>query len=229
MADQAHFDARLFEFLDDLAENNDRDWFQAHRRRYIEHVRDPMLRFVAAFAPRLEGLSPHFVADPRPMGGSMFRIHRDVRFSRDKSPYKTMAAAQFRHEVGKDVHAPGFYVHLGRDEVFAGAGLWHPDAAALLAIREAIVADPDGWVALTTAEGFRAALTLGGDTLKRPPRGFDAGHPLIEDLKRKDFVCSATLSREDALRADFIDRFAALCEAAAPLVAFLTRAVGLPF
>jgi len=102
----------LFGFLEELKDNNDRTWFQANKSRYEEQVKSPLLAFIGGFDERLQRLSPHFVADPRPVGGSMFRIYRDVRFAKDKSPYKTAAGIHFRHERAKDVHAPGYYLHL---------------------------------------------------------------------------------------------------------------------
>jgi len=106
----------------------------------------------------------------------MFRIYRDVRFAADKSPYKTHAAAQFRHRAAKDVHAPGFYLHLEPGGCFVGVGIWHPDGPTLAAIRTALVADPPGWTGAIGDRAFKRAFTLGGDALKRPPQGFDPGH-----------------------------------------------------
>ena len=128
---QAHFGRTFFEFLEDLKANNNSEWFKANKERYIDEVRTPLQQFVLDFAPHLKKISPHFVADPRPVGGSIFRIYRDIRFSKDKTPYKTHAAAQFRHKGGKDVHAPGFYLHLAPGEVFAGFGIWRPDSPSL--------------------------------------------------------------------------------------------------
>src|SRR5438105_12571000 len=85
----AYFSPGMFRSLEKLKRNNNRDWFAAHKGEYEEHVRNPMIRFVSDFGPRLRKISSHLVADPRPVGGSMFRIYRDTRFSRDKSPYKT--------------------------------------------------------------------------------------------------------------------------------------------
>ena len=113
MPAQPHFTPRLFKFLRQLKRNNSRDWFQANKERYIADVQQPMLRFIADFAGPLAKISKQFDADPRPVGGSMFRIHRDVRFSRDKSPYKTHVSAHFRHKAtSKDVHGPGGRVCL---------------------------------------------------------------------------------------------------------------------
>lgn len=225
----AHFTPALFEFLSELADNNQRGWFDANRDRYRHAVQEPMLRFIADVAEPLRGISRHFVADPRPSGGSMFRIYRDTRFSRDKRPYKTHAAAQFRHHAGRDVHAPGFYVHIEPGNVFAGAGLWHPPAPTLTAVRGAVVEHPERWKAVTADPSFSSMLSLGGDSLKRAPRGVDPGHPLVDDLKRKDFVCSRRLEDRDVLADGFLDRFIDTCRAAAPLVRFLTEAVGLEF
>ena len=218
-----HFQPELFAFLAELKENNSKEWFQANKDRYRKDVQEPLLTFIAAFSDPLHAISPHFVADPRPSGGSMFRIYRDVRFSRDKSPYKVHAAAQFRHRQGRDVHAPGFYLHLEPDSVFMGSGLWHPAGPTLAAIRAAIVDDPEGW--REASEG----LELGGESLKRGPRGIDPDHPLIEDLKRKDFVCFTNSTQKDACKRGFLDRFTRNCRGSETFVRFLTEAVGLGF
>jgi uncharacterized protein (TIGR02453 family) len=224
---EAHFTPELLGFLSDLKENNNREWFQTNKKRYEREVKEPMLRFISDFGPHLASISSQMVADPRPVGGSMFRIYRDVRFSKDKSPYKTHAAAQFRHVAGKDVHGPGYYVHIAPGEVFAGAGIWRPDGKTLAKIRAAIVERPESWQKAITTPEFVASQRLSGDSLKRPPRGFDPDHPLIDDLKRKDYVSSTVLSEELVCRADFIERYAVICRAAAPFMEFLTEAVGL--
>ena len=160
----------------------------------------------------------------------MFRIYRDVRFSRDKSPYKTYAAAQFRHKKGKDVHAPGYYLHLSPDGVFLGSGIWHPDSAAALRIRESIVERAAAWKRILRGKAFRdGSLQLGGNSLKRPPRGFDADHPLIEDLKRKEFITVTELDANEACRPDFLARYEKICRSSAPFLRFLAEALGLEF
>ena len=179
------FKPALFAFLRELAANNDRSWFNANKERYERDVRDPALAFISDFAPHLERLSEHFVADPRPVGGSLFRIQRDIRFSRDKTPYKPTVGIQFRHERGKDAHAPGFYLHLEPGHVFAAAGIWRPDSTALHAIRAKITADPHGWRQVTTPKAFTALYHLEGESLKRPPAGYPADHSLVGDLKRQ--------------------------------------------
>lgn len=222
-----HFTPALFGFLRDLAANNERGWFEANRARYLAELRDPMLRFIEDFAPRLAAISPHFVADPRPNGGSLFRIHRDTRFARDKRPYKTNAGAHFRHAAARDAHAPGFYLHLEPGAVFAAGGVWRPDGEALARIRAAIAADPEGWRRAATSPGPGAA--LGGESLKRPPRGFDPAHPLIDDIRRKDFFAAVRLDEADACAPGFVDRYADICRGFTPLARFLTGALGQPF
>ena len=227
MAREPHFTPALFKFLRELNKNNTREWFQANKDRYETDVRNPLLGFIADFAPYLEEISPQFVAEPRRSGGSMFRIHRDTRFSKDKSPYKTHAAAQFRHARGKDVHAPGFYLHLEPRQVFAGTGLWRPDSATTKKIRDAIVAKPAAWKRARSGRALLALCTFEGESLKRPPRGYDADHPLIEDIKRKDFLALAPFSQAEVCAGDFLQRFARFCRTVAPYTAFLTDAVDL--
>ena len=216
------FSPELFSFLADLRANNDRDWFAVNKERYETHVLEPALDFVAAFGPRLEAISPHFVADPRPVGGSLFRIHRDTRFSKDKSPYKTNLGIFFRHERGRDVQAPGYYLQLAPGDCFAGAGIWHPDGKALKRIRDAIAADPDGW---TEAKRDQEVI---GDSLTRPPAGFDRDHPHIEDIKRKDFAALTRFDQRDTTEPGFVDDYARACEGALPLMRFLCRALDVP-
>lgn len=215
----AFFSPDLFVFFRELKENNDKAWFESQKKRYEREVKEPFARFIEAFAPRLETISAHFLADKR----SFFRIHRDVRFSRDKSPYKTHAAAQFRHEEARNIHAPGFYLHLEPGMVFLGAGLYHPEPAAAHLVRQALDARPKRWKEAV------ADLELGGESLKRPPSGFSKDHPLIEDLKRKDFIATRTLTEKQACQADFLDRFEAFCRQTSPFMGLLTGSLGLAY
>ena len=199
-----YFTPKFFRFFRELAANNNREWFQANKSRYENDVREPMQRFIADFAPRLRKLNRNYLADPRPVGGSMFRIYRDIRFSPDKSPYKTHGSAYFHHAAGnrRDIETPGYYLHLSVGEVFVGSGLWHPESASLAKIRDAIVAHPEKWKRAVGAPPVQARpARLSGDKLQRPPKGYDPNHPLIEDLKRKDFVTITDLSEKGRLLA----------------------------
>ena len=216
-------------FLGELAGNNNRPWFNENKRRYERTVLEPALDFVCAMGPRLERVAPHFTAIPRRVGGSLMRVYRDTRFSRDKRPYKTNIGIQFRHELGKDVHAPGFYVHIDPASCFLGVGLWHPPSAPLGMIRDRIVEDPAAWRRARDARSFRRRFELTGDTLKRSPRGYPAEHPYGQDLKRKDFIAVAGFDFEAAADAAFADRVAADFAAAKPFMTFLCKALNLRY
>jgi uncharacterized protein (TIGR02453 family) len=222
---QSHVTPDMFAFMTDLAANNDREWFKANQSRYEEVVREPLRAFIRDLEGPLEAISPHVVADDRKSGGSLFRIHRDTRFSKDKSPYKTFAGVQFRHEAGKDAHAPGYYLHLDPGNIFVGAGCWRPAREALESIRDAIVEDPDRWTEARDAV-VSAGFAFEGDSLKRPPRGYPPEHPQIEDLKRKDFIAVRHLSDEAVFAPNLVTAFAGMCSEAAPLMRFLTSAIG---
>jgi len=219
--DTAFFRPELFDFLRQLKRHNNRDWFTKNKTRYVEVVQDPALVFISSFGPHLHRLSPHFVADPRPTRGSLFRIYRDTRFSPDKRPFKIHVGIRFSHASGKDAHAPVFYLHLEPDNCFAAAGVWHPDSSSLTRIRMAIVEEPERWAKA------RRKLELEGDSLMRPPRGFHPHHRFIGDIKRKDFVASVGLTETQVCGTNFMRDFAAACRTMLPLVQFTTRALGL--
>ena len=156
------FTKATFNFLSELEANNNRAWFEANRSHYELLVREPAMEFITKMAPSLEKFAPHFRADPRKMGGSLMRVFRDTRFSRNKTPYKTNIGIQFRHELGKDVHAPGFYVHIANDECFLAVGCWHPDSEALGKIRDLIVDSPKQWFSARNNHKFISKWTLSG-------------------------------------------------------------------
>lgn len=225
----SHFSPALFAFLRDLKKNNDRAWFADNQARYESAVREPALAFIGAFGPHLQRISPHFRADARKVGGSLFRIHRDTRFGKDKTPYKTNTGMHFRHEAGKDAHAPGFYVHLEPGGCFVGVGIWRPDSGATRAIREAIVEKTAAWKKATRQKKFSDTLRLDGDSLKRPPSGVDADHPFIDDIKRKDFIAVCDLEESAVTAPDFDKRLAKTFAAGGGLVRFLCEALDVPF
>ncbi len=223
------FQPTLFQFLEELADNNNRPWFQKNKPRYERDVLEPALAFIRAFAPKLRKISKCFVAADRRVGGSLMRVYRDTRFAKDKTPYKTNVGIQFRHEAGRDVHAPGFYVHIAPGECFLGIGAWRPERSAVVQIRQAIVDRPAVWRRATRSKRFREHFELAGDSLKRPPRDFLADHPLVEDLKRTDFIGLCSLSEQDVLHAGLLDHVATSFMAGRPMMRFLCEALQVPF
>lgn len=229
MAEFECFSTSLFTFLAELTVNNNRDWFNNHKARYEREVREPALDFIRAMGPRIGDISPHFTADARKTGGSLMRVYRDTRFAKDKTPYKTNVGIQFRHRVGKDVHAPGFYVHLSLDDIFLGVGMWRPEGTALAAIRTKIDEEQDRWQQILDAPAFRAHLRQSGDSLKRPPRGYAKDHPLISALKRKDHIVVGDLTPEEVAHPGLLDLVATRFAAGADFTRFLCEAVEIPF
>jgi uncharacterized protein (TIGR02453 family) len=219
----AYFTTELFRFLSRLKRNNNRDWFQAHKDEYETWVRQPALTFITAFAAPLYEITPHLVADARPTRGSLFRIYRDTRFSSDKRPYKTHLAMRFSHR-GKDVHSPGFYLHLEPGGCFAACGLWHPEPPTLLKVRSAMVSRPEEWRAVRKHLNWDDATKL-----SRPPRGFPSDHEFVDDLKLRDLGAAVEFTDKQVCSPKFMATFAAACRRMCPVAAFLSSALGLQF
>ncbi|TDJ63992.1 MAG: DUF2461 domain-containing protein [Proteobacteria bacterium] len=215
------FPSDTLDFLDDLALNNNREWFARNKHRYEEFVITPSLDFIAAVGERMPKLSEHITCIPKRVGGSLFRIYRDVRFARDKRPYKTNIGIHFRHTQARNAHAPGFYFHIGIDECFIGGGMWRPDGPALQRIRARIVDQPAAWKKLLRSRKFNNNFKLGGESLKRPPRGFPPEHRYVEYLKRKDFIGICNFDHGLILDSDVVDYALEMYSAAQPLMRFL--------
>ncbi|MGH8925221.1 MAG: DUF2461 domain-containing protein [Acidimicrobiia bacterium] len=224
-----YFTTGTFKFIRELTANNEREWFQANKDRYVELVQEPALAFISDFAPHLQKISRHFEADARIQSGSLLRIYRDIRFSKDKTPYKTNVGMRFYHEAGSDIHAPGFYLHLEPANSYAGIGLWRPEAPLARQIRQAIVDDPAGWKKAAHGKAFMGRYTPDGESLAKPPQGFDPEHPLVDDLKRKDFIAGARLADKTVTSDSFLKDYVALTKASVPYMRFLTEAVNLAF
>jgi uncharacterized protein (TIGR02453 family) len=222
--DAPSFSPDLLKFLRELKANNEREWFQANKARYEEVVKEPALAFIEDMGYRLPEVAPHLVADQK----SMFRIYRDTRFAKDKTPYKTHVGIYFRHARAADADTAGLYLHLEPGHVFLGAGIWHPQSAGLKRLRDAIVARPDAWREAKVA-GEPAWHLADGEALKRPPTGYPADHPLIEDLKRKSFAVVSPLTQRDVTSRGFIDECAERARAARPFMAFISRALGVEY
>ena len=220
------FEEKTIKFLRELEVNNNREWFKANKTRYEEDVLDVALHFIQSMQDPLSEFAPHFTAVPTRMGGSLMRVYRDTRFSKNKLPYKTNIGIQFRHERAKDVHSPGYYVHIAPDEVFIGVGMWRPDSDPLRQIRERIVARPAEWSRAIGANAFKRHFNLGGESLQRQPRGFDKEHPLIDDIKRKSFIAVRNMPVEDCLKPQFQRRVEKSFKDVTPYMEFLCSAVG---
>jgi uncharacterized protein (TIGR02453 family) len=225
------FSPASLHFFSRLARNNRRDWFLPHRPEYEANVLGPLRTLVEELDVRLGTIAPEIVGDPR---RSIFRIHRDVRFSRDKSPYKTHAAAWFYHrDAGKGVGqeargGAGLYFHFAPAGSFAGGGIWMPPRPALARLREAIAEDPAAFEAIVRERRFRRLFgSLDEEAmLKRLPRGFAPDHPAAPWLRYQSFTAGVGLTRREVLSPSLprllVQRFAALV----PLVRWLNGALG---
>ena len=231
MSKAPYFTPASFKFLRGLARHNDRTWFLAHKPEFESHIREPMLRLIADLAGPLHDISPHFVADPRAQGGSMFRIYRDTRFAKDKRPYKEWVSARFFHERTRELQgdAPFFYLHLQPGHCFIGGGVWHSQPAALKRIRAYLVNNPASWKVATRSPSFQRMFNQGGERLKRPPAGYDPDHELIDDLKRKDFIADTPLQDEQMLRPDLAKLIIGRFKKLAPMNDWLCGALDLDF
>lgn len=204
--------AETLDFLRDLRAHNQREWFQANKARYESELVAPARRLIAEMTPHLADLSPYLTE------GTLFRIYRDVRFSADKSPYKTHLGIHFRHEDGRDAHCPGYYFHLEPGDCFVGAGIWRPQKDSLQSIRRAILERPQLW------SEAKQGLKLAGEALKRPQKEW-VGHPQQEDLMRKDFVAMESYQASGDPVAFFKD----FTRRSAGLLRFLCLQTGHPF
>jgi uncharacterized protein (TIGR02453 family) len=215
----AGFRPEAIQFLADLAENNDRAWFQPRKAEYERLLKQPLEALCVALAERFEARGVPMTADP---ARSPFRIYRDVRFSKDKSPYKTNIGASFPWSGGGESSCGGYF-HLEPGEAFVGGGMWHPEKATLDAFRRLVDTDPKRVHAVADAPEFVSTFgTLNGDRLTRVPQGYGADHPEAELLKLKDMTFGHRLSDADVFSADLPDRLVASLEKAVPVMRLLS-------
>jgi uncharacterized protein (TIGR02453 family) len=224
-----YFTPATLRFLRELAANNNRTWFATNKPRYEDVLRRPFLRLIADLQAPLAKISTHYRADPRPQGGSLFRIHRDTRFASDKTPYKSWAGARFAHERRREIEAPSFYLHIQPRDCFAGGGIWHPQPATLKRIRAFLADNPAAWKKATRGRAFRERFEFWGGSLSRPPRGFDPAHELIDDLKRRNFAAGAAFPDALATSAELLPTVMQTFRRVAPMIDYLCAAVELEF
>ena len=219
----------LFKFLTDLSENNQRDWFKANKPRYEKDVLDPAVELVSQLKKPLSRVAPMLSAIPKRHGGSVMRIYKDTRFSKDKTPYKTNVGISLRHEAYATIHAPGVYLHLDPTECFLGVGCWRPERSSLAAIRTAIAERPRDWRRAIESKRFRERYQLAGESLKTYPRGYPRNHVQIKDLRRVDFIGIAPLEPNELTEPELATRLIDHIKSARPLMTFLCDAIGVPY
>ena len=211
-------------FLRKLKKNNNRPWFQAHKQDYEELVRFPMQCLIAELAQAMAGEAPELSFDPRK---SIFRIYRDVRFSKNKAPYKTNIAASFtlRSRSGP-MENPALYLHIGPGEVFVGGGLYMPASPQLKRLRSSIATEPEEFLAVVGDPGFKRMFgTLQGERLSRAPLGYPPDHPMIDHLKHKQFYVGVELEEKDVLRPKLVRDVQKVFSRCIPLIRWLTHSL----
>ncbi len=213
------FSRDAIQFLADLAEHNERTWFQPRKADYDRLLKGPLEALCASLAERFEVSGLPLRADP---ARSPFRIYRDVRFSADKTPYKTHLSARF--PWAGEGGGVGAYFHFEPGEMLAGGGMWHPEPAQVAAWRHAVDADPETVKSALESPAFASTFgRVGGDSLKRVPSGFAADHPGADLLKLKDVTFGRRLSDDDVLSPGLPDLLASTFAAAVPVLALLAR------
>lgn len=225
-----YFTNASFGFLRKLARNNSREWFHAHKTDYETHLREPFQRLLTDLQPVLAEVSLHYRSEPKTVGGSLFRIHRDTRFAHDKAPYKSWQGARLFHERGRQIEAPSFYLHLQPGQCFIGAGLWHPQSDTLRRMRQFILDNPASWKTAAHQPAFRRHFDLDdSEMLVRTPRGFPQEFEFAQDLRRKNYVAVRTM--DDALLTGpkLLQSIRRDMLAVAPLVDYLCAALDLEF
>lgn len=218
------FPKQGLQFLKKLKRNNNRTWFESHKHEYEEYLKLPMQSFIFSLQSHFSAFAPEFDLSPK---HSIFRIYRDVRFSNDKTPYKTHIAAHFvLRGKEKGFVGSGYYFHVEPGEVFIGGGIYMPDSDQLKKIRIAIAQHSNEFLSIIGNRTFKRQFgKLEGNKLQRIPKGYDESHPMAEWLKLKQFFAGKSLPETSCHKASLVDSIAAICKDAAPLVKFLNRAV----
>ncbi len=211
-------------FMKRLKRNNNRPWFEKHKEEYESVVKLPMQSLIVALQPHFERFAPEFDIHPK---RSLFRIYRDVRFSKDKTPYKTHAAAHFvLRGKPKGVEGSGYYLHIEPGEVFLGGGVYMPDGEQLKKIRKAIANQPERFLSIIGEKKFKRTFgKLQGEKLQRVPQGYEPDHPMAECLKYKQFFVWVEWPENACFKEGFANDVARVFESAAPMVNFLNAAM----
>ncbi|MCX2478789.1 DUF2461 domain-containing protein [Pedobacter sp. MC2016-15] len=206
-------------FLTELVDNNNREWFAEHKERY-ETAKADVLAFIAELIPVLSAIDPETQTEPKKC---LMRIYRDIRFSKNKSPYKNNYGISFSIKGSK---GPEYYLHLQPGKSFFAGGYWMPEAADLKNIREEIDYNTSEFLEIIEAKGFTSLYTLSTeDSLKKAPKGYDPSHPQIELLKLKSYIASFPISDEELFKPSIVNHLKKAFEGIYPFIQFLKRAV----
>lgn len=218
------FPKECITFLKQLKRNNNRKWFEKHKEEFERNAKTPMLSFIMALQPHFARFAPEFDLNPK---RSIFRIYRDIRFSLDKTPYKTHIAAHFvLRGMPKGFIGSGYYIQIEPREFFVGGGIYLPDSDQLKKIRKAIVARGKEFLSILENRQFKRYFApFEWSKLQRVPKGYDENHPMADWLKFKQFFVGVSLPESKCYRESLVDEVAGICEEAAPLVRFLNKSL----
>jgi uncharacterized protein (TIGR02453 family) len=218
------FPKECIEFFKRLKRNNNRKWFEAHKEEFEKFAKSPMQSFIAALQPHFAHFAPEFDLNPR---RSIFRIYRDIRFSPDKTPYKTHIAAHFvLRGRPKGFVGSGYYFHIEPGEVFVGGGIYIPDSDQLKKIRKAVAEHGGEFLSIIENKRFKKNFApFEWSKLQRVPKGYDENHPMAEWLKYKQFFVGVSWPEEKCYQKKIVENVVGICEEAAPLVRFLNNSL----
>lgn len=218
------FPKRCVSFLKQLKRNNNRAWYESHKEEYELYAKTPMMSFITALQPHFARFAPEFDLNPK---RSIFRIYRDIRFSSDKTPYKTHIAAHFvLRGMPKGFIGSGYYIHLEPGEFFVGGGIYIPDSTQLKKIRAAIATQGKEFLSIVEHKRFRTRFApFEWSKLQRIPKGYDESHPMADWLKFKQFFVGVALPESKCYSEQLVNEVAGVCEEAAPLVRFLNNSL----
>lgn len=217
------FGPKALTFFRQLAKNNDRDWFTAHKNTYVDEVETPMLALVAAVGEAMKSIAGEYVKEPKKQ---LYRIYRDTRFSKDKTPYKTHLGAQFQHpQITRNLGA-GFYFHVSAKELCIAGGIYMPGPDELAALRAAFAADPKPFRKII---GDKALTKLFGkptsQSAAKVPKGFEPTDPAADLLKLKQYYYYADLDPKLALTPKVTGEIVRHFKALAPLIHYLNNTI----
>lgn len=225
MASFRGFPAEGIAFLQELKENNDREWFTPRKEIFESQVKAPMVALVDAVNGELASFAPDYITEP---AKAIYRIYRDTRFSADKTPYKTHIAANL-HRQGWDKHtAAGYYFSVGAGEIEIAAGVYMPGPEELLRLRQFISGNYDEFQAiLSDKKAGKLVGSVQGDALSRPPKGFRTDDPAIDWIKKKQwYYYDTSMPLEVATTPKFLPELIKRLKAMSPFVSFCNRGLG---